>query len=170
MERPRARTASDADGAPDRPAAPADLGLPGPARPVVDIPSGLVQLSHLVQGVQTRVAVRHDLTPVQARLLCLLLEGPRGMADVAQTLRVEKAALTGLMDRVERRGLAHRSATPGDRRSLQVRLTDLGRGTARAFQLEATAELAQLTDSLAPEGRDQFLTALVEIVHANQTR
>ncbi|HWO68801.1 MAG TPA: hypothetical protein VNO31_53105, partial [Umezawaea sp.] len=41
------------------------------ARAVTDIPSGMVQLSHLVQAVQTRVAGHHDLTPVQARLLCL---------------------------------------------------------------------------------------------------
>jgi DNA-binding MarR family transcriptional regulator len=132
---------------------------------VVDIPGGLVQLSHLVQGVQARVAGLNDLTPVQARLLCLLLDGPRGMADLAQALRVEKAALTGLMDRVERRGLAQRSAVPGNRRSLQVALTELGRGTARAFQLEATAELAHLTDVLTTEGADQFLALLTEIVH-----
>ena len=131
---------------------------------VSDIPSGLVQLSHLVQATQARVAGRHDLTPVQARLLCLLLDGPRGMADLARTLRVEKAALTGLMDRVERRELAQRSAVPGDRRSLQVVLTDLGRGTARAFQFEATAELAHLTDSLTADDSDRFLATLAEVV------
>ena len=139
------------------------------ARAVTDIPSGMVQLSHLVQAVQTRVAGHHDLTPVQARLLCLLLDGPRGMADLAQTLRVEKAALTGLMDRVERRELARRSAVPGDRRSLRVVLTDLGRGTARAFQFEATAELARLTDFLPADEADRFLTTLVEIVDHNRT-
>jgi DNA-binding MarR family transcriptional regulator len=136
----------------------------GPAGPVTDIPGGLVQLSHLVQAVQARVAARHDLTPVQARLLCLLLDGPRGMADLARTLRVEKAALTGLMDRVERRELALRSAVPGDRRSLRVVLTDLGRGTARAFQFEASVELAHLTDSLTADDADRFLTAVAAIV------
>ena len=110
------------------------------------------------------MATLNELTPVQARLLCLLLDGPRGMADLAQTLRVEKAALTGLMDRVERRGLARRSPVPGNRRSLQVELTDLGRGTARAFQFEATAELAQLTDFLTADGAEQFLATLTQIV------
>lgn len=138
------------------------------AGPVVDVAGGLVQLSHLVQAVQTRVALRHDLTPVQARLLCLLLDGPRGMADLAQILRVEKAALTGLMDRVERRDLAHRSAVPGDRRSLRVVLTDLGRGTARAFQFEASAELAHLTDFLDADDADRFLATLAEIVDRNR--
>ena len=39
--------------------------------------------------------------------------GPGGMAELAQCFGVEKAALTGLMDRAERRGLAQRSALPG---------------------------------------------------------
>jgi DNA-binding MarR family transcriptional regulator len=159
---------------PDAPPAPAGStercaeGPTGPSVPVLDIPSGLVQLSHLIQATQACVAARHDLPPVQARLLCLLLDGPRGMADLAKLLRVEKAALTGLMDRIERRGLAQRTARPGDRRSLQVTLTNLGRGTARAFQFEATAELAQLTDSLSTDERDRFLATLTEIVQRNQ--
>jgi DNA-binding MarR family transcriptional regulator len=149
------------------PADPGACAATSPADPVLDIPSALVKLSHLVQAIQARVAGHHDLTPVQAKLLCLLLGGPRGMADLAQALRVEKAALTGLMDRVERRGLAQRCAKPGDRRSLQVILTDLGRGTARAFQLEATAELARLTDTLSADDTDHFLATLAEIVHRN---
>ena len=49
----------------------------------VDVATGLVQLATLVQAVYARVSERHDLTPVQARLLCVLLDGPRGMAELA---------------------------------------------------------------------------------------
>jgi DNA-binding MarR family transcriptional regulator len=142
----------------------------GQAAPELDIAAGLVQLSHLVQAIQARTALRHDLTSVQARLLCLLLDGPRGMADLAQTLGVEKAALSGLMDRVERRDLARRTATPGDRRSLQVTLTDLGRTTARAFKAEAGVELARLADPLTADAAGRFRAGLAEIVHGNQVR
>jgi DNA-binding MarR family transcriptional regulator len=47
-------------------------------------------------------------------MLCVLAEGSRGMADLARGFGVEKAALTGLVDRAERRGLAERSRVPGD--------------------------------------------------------
>src|SRR6266498_4937683 len=77
----------------------------------------LVQLSRLVQGAFARIADRHHLTPVQARLLCVLARGPRGMTDLARCCGVEKAALTGLVDRAERRGLAERAPVPGDRRA-----------------------------------------------------
>ncbi|MGH3422904.1 MAG: MarR family winged helix-turn-helix transcriptional regulator, partial [Streptosporangiaceae bacterium] len=77
--------------------------------PGADVVRGLLQLATVVQGVYACVSERHDLTPVQARLLCVLLDGPRGMAELARCFGVEKAALTGLMDRAERRGLARRS-------------------------------------------------------------
>jgi DNA-binding MarR family transcriptional regulator len=92
---------------------------------------GLVQLSRLVQGAFARIADRHHLTPVQGRLLCLLAQGPRGMTELARCCGVEKAALTGLVDRAERRGLAERTPVPGDRRALRVTLTDVGDVKAR---------------------------------------
>ncbi|GFJ93604.1 hypothetical protein Prum_072460 [Phytohabitans rumicis] len=118
----------------------------------------------MVQGIYARVSERHDLTPVQAKLLCLLLAGPRGMAELAHCFGVERAALTGLMDRAERRGLAQRSAVPGDRRALQVTLTDAGRQAAIAFHAEVSAELDRLTSSLAPQDREHFRTVMAEII------
>src|SRR5580693_2599738 len=81
--------------------------------PDADVAGRLLQLTTLVQGIYACVSERHDLTPVQARLLCVLLDGPRGMAELAHCFGVEKAAVTGLMDRAESRGLARRSPVPG---------------------------------------------------------
>jgi DNA-binding MarR family transcriptional regulator len=130
----------------------------------VDVAAGLIQLSTLVQGVYARVSERHDLTPVQARLLCVLLDGPRGMAELAHCFGVEKAALTGLMDRAERRGLAQRSPVPGDRRALLATLTDAGQRAAAAFHAEVGAELSGLVSSLAPRDREQFRSTMAEII------
>ncbi|MFC6082969.1 MarR family winged helix-turn-helix transcriptional regulator [Sphaerisporangium aureirubrum] len=130
----------------------------------LDVATGLVQLTGLVQGMYARVSERHDLTPVQAKLLCVLLDGPRGMADLAHCFGVEKAALTGLTDRAERRGLARRSAVPGDRRALQVTLTDTGRQAALAFHAEVTTELTRLIAPLTPGSREHFRSAMAEII------
>jgi DNA-binding MarR family transcriptional regulator len=131
-----------------------------------DVATGLVQLTTLVQAIYARVSERHDLTPVQARLLCHLLDGPRGMAELARCFGVEKAALTGLMDRAERRGLARRSPVPGDRRALQVTLTDAGHRAAAAFHAEVSAELSRLIAPLAPHDRDHFRATMAEIIAA----
>ena len=132
--------------------------------PDVDAAAGLVRLTTLVQAIYARVSERHELTPVQARLLCVLLDGPRGMAELAHCLGVEKAALTGLMDRAERRGLARRSPVPGDRRALQVTLTDAGQRAAAAFHAEIGAELSRLVSSLAPDDREHFRRIMAEII------
>jgi DNA-binding MarR family transcriptional regulator len=132
--------------------------------PDADVASGLLRLTTLVQAIYACVSERHDLTPVQARLLCVLLDGPRGMAELAHCFGVEKAALTGLMDRAERRGLAQRSPVPGDRRALQATLTDGGRRAAAAFHAEVAAELSRLIAPLAPRDRQHFGSTLAEII------
>jgi DNA-binding MarR family transcriptional regulator len=125
---------------------------------------GLIQLSRLVQGIHGRVSERHGLTAVQAKLLCVLVFGPRGMAELAQLFGVEKAALTGLVDRAERRGLARRVAVPGDRRALRVMLTDAGRRAAAAFHADAARELDQLLLPLPPADREQFRSMMATII------
>ena len=145
---------------------PTDRQPPAPEETQLDDADGLVQLSRLVQGAFTRIADRHDLTPVQGRLLCVLAQGPRGMTELARCCGVEKAALTGLVDRAERRGLAERAPVPGDRRALRVTLTDAGRRSAAAFHAEVTAELRQLLSPLAPQDREQFRTATAKITQS----
>ena len=77
---------------------------------------------------------------------------PASHVQLAAMLGVEKAALTGLADRAERRGLIARAAVPGDRRALSVALTPTGLGAATAFHRELSAELARLSER-APAGR-----------------
>ena len=129
----------------------------------------LIQLSRLVQDVHARVSQRHGLPPVQAKLLCVLAPGSRRMAELAQCFGVEKAALTGLVDRAERRGFVSRSPATGDRRAVDVTLTISGRQAAIAFHADATAELDQLLSPLAFNDRKNFRTALATII-ATHTR
>lgn len=130
----------------------------------LDAAEQLIQLSRVVQDIHARTAHRHGLPPVQAKLLCVLASGPRGMAELAQCFGVEKAALTGLVDRAERRGFVSRSPVAGDRRALRVTLTSSGRQAAAAFHADASAELNRLLSPLAPNDREDFQTALAEII------
>jgi DNA-binding MarR family transcriptional regulator len=86
------------------------------------------------------------------------------MAELASCFGVEKAALTGLVDRVERRGLARRTPVPDDRRALHVTLTDAGRRAATAFHREVTTKLRQLLSDLTPQDREVFGSAVVAII------
>ena len=124
---------------------------------------GLIRLSVLTQSAFARVAERHGLPAAQARLLCVLTGGARGMSELAGLLGIEKAALTGLADRAERRGLIARTAVPGDRRALSVALTPAGRDAASAFHRELSASLSRLTEVLPPAERARFCRSLARV-------
>ena len=132
----------------------------------IGLAAALLRVSFLVQGVFAQVAERHGLRPVQAKLLCLLVDGPRGMAELARLLGVEKAALTGLVDRVDRRGLVRRAAVPGDRRAFHATLTEPGRAAAAAFHRDVQAELDALAAGLGPAAAGGLRRSLVQILGA----
>jgi DNA-binding MarR family transcriptional regulator len=136
----------------------------------LDAADGLIQFCRLVQGIYARTSERHDLTPVQAKLICVLAFGPRGMAELAQCFGVEKATLTGLVDRAEQRGLVRRSPVLGDRRALHVTLTDTGRRAATAFHAEATEELNYLLSALPATDREDFRRSVAKIIAVRQAR
>jgi DNA-binding MarR family transcriptional regulator len=133
----------------------------------LSLADGLVRLSRLVQGVFAEVSARHGLPAAQARLLCVLAAQPRGMAELSGILGVEKAALTGLADRIERRGLAERKAVPGDRRALRVTLTAAGQRAAIAVHDEVSVEVSRLAGDLSAAEREQLQGTLSRIIKAN---
>lgn len=131
-------------------AAAAETGLPrGFLHP-------LAQLSSLVTSRVLALAEQNGLTPTQARVLGLLLEGPQRMAAIAQRLCVEKTALTGLIDRAEAKGLVARTAVPHDRRSTNVVITPAGEAAARAFYTQLNDTLEALIAELPPHDREAF--------------
>ncbi len=76
-----------------------------------------------------------DLAPAQARALHELdLERPISMRELAERLKSDPSNVTGLIDRLEARGLVERRPHPSDRRIKGLALTAAGeRLRARLF-------------------------------------
>ncbi|MFD7130887.1 MarR family winged helix-turn-helix transcriptional regulator [Streptomyces sp. NPDC059894] len=125
--------------------------------------TALIQLSRLIRDTFARVAEHYDLTPVQGRMLCVLAEKPRAMAELARHLGVGKANMTGLVDRAAQRHLVERVPAPEDRRAVHVVLTDDGRRSALAFHQRVTDELNRLLAPLAPQERTAFRSTVLAI-------
>lgn len=71
------------------------------------------------------------LTPAEINALANLADGrERTVAELAVAVGARSSTLTGVLDRLERRGLVRRQAHPTDRRSLLVVLTEQGAVTA----------------------------------------
>ena len=75
-------------------------------------------------------AGEHTLTGAQARLLSLLSLEPLPMRKLALKLKCEPSNVTGIVDRLESRGLVERRPDPADRRVKLAAATEEGRRVA----------------------------------------
>jgi DNA-binding MarR family transcriptional regulator len=83
------------------------------------------ELTRRMMGhIEARVA-EFDLTLPQAMLLSSL-DQPMLMREVAGRLHCDASNVTGIVDRLERRGLVTRRGRPGDRRVKELALTVSG--------------------------------------------
>ncbi|MER8010968.1 MULTISPECIES: MarR family transcriptional regulator [unclassified Streptomyces] len=79
-------------------------------------------------------AAQHALTGAQARLLSLLSLEPLPMRKLARKLKCEPSNVTGIVDRLESRGLVERRPDPADRRVKLAAPTEEGRRVARELR------------------------------------
>ncbi|MFI1616110.1 MarR family winged helix-turn-helix transcriptional regulator [Streptomyces lydicus] len=79
-------------------------------------------------------AAEHSLTGAQARVLTLLSVEPLPMRKVAERLKCEPSNITGIVDRLEARGLVERRPDPADRRVKLAAPTAEGARTAEALR------------------------------------
>ncbi|WP_210573976.1 MarR family winged helix-turn-helix transcriptional regulator [Streptomyces sp. GESEQ-4] len=98
---------------------------------VVELIGGVVARYHEDFDV---AAADHALTGAQARLLSLLSLEPLPMRKLAQKLKCEPSNVTGIVDRLESRGLVERRPDPKDRRVKLAATTDEGRRVARGLR------------------------------------
>ena len=120
------------------------------------ISAALVRLSFLVQRLYARICAQHDLSPAQAQLMCVIIDQPRGMTELTQMLGLERPGLTGLVDRIERRGLLRRETTQHDRRAVMVALTPRGQEITEAFYAEVSDSLQRVVAHLPADDRRRF--------------
>ncbi len=104
---------------------------------------------------------RGSLSIVQLIVLTVLeADGPRSMGDLADNLDVSVASATGIVDRMERRGLVERGRGAGDRRVIMVSLTPTGSVVFGDMRAQRRERLAGLIERLTDAERAGFLTGL----------
>jgi DNA-binding MarR family transcriptional regulator len=89
------------------------------------------------------------------------------LGDVARRLMVTPAVVTGLIDRLEKRGYVRRIASTGDRRRVHLGLTNAGREAAASSERNLIDEVAaKLNQFSAAELKtlEQGLTLLDRVV------
>jgi DNA-binding MarR family transcriptional regulator len=117
----------------------------------------LFELTGRLRAHMDGAAASLDLTPMQARAL-FVTQAPIPMGALADALHCDASNITGIVDRLEERGLMERVMDPDDRRRRTLVVTDEGRAvTARLRELVAhdnpilrldEADLGRLHDML----------------------
>lgn len=136
--------------------------------PPSEFGNDLVWLSVLVQRRYSRICTEHDLTPAQATLLCVIRDQSHGMGELAEILGMTKNAVSGLVDRIERRGLARRETPAHDRRAVILSTTSSGKAAVDALYADVAECLPRIATSLSSVEKRQFAEAVARVVADSQ--
>ena len=121
-------------------------------------------LYEFVTGQDRRRALRAalELGPAKVELLIKLADGPMTLREIARAVEVDPPAATVGVDKLEARGLVHRTPHPDDNRRKLVHLTDSGRDAAQRGQAILNKPPPALTnlDSDDLARLDEILTRL----------
>lgn len=104
------------------------------------------------------------ITPGQYGVLsCLWTHGPSTPKEIAQKLRLENSTVSGVLDRMQKRGLIDRIVDPNDRRSVQVVATETGM-EMKDEVLRTVDELnAQILGGFTQDQKDNLIDCLYVI-------
>lgn len=96
-----------------------------------------------------------------------LIGGSRRMSDLAECAQTSQASLTGIVDRLEERGLVERVRSREDRRVVEVTLTTAGREEMRRVEARLLGSLDLALAPLSTQERRELL-ALIRLIVDNQ--
>ena len=124
----------------------------------------LTVTQHEVFQVFSQGLTPFNITPGQYGVLRYLWENSACTPkEISQVLRLENSTVSGVLDRMEKKGLIKRELDSNDRRSIRVVLTPEG-ASMRDGVLEIIDDLnKQVLDVLSPEQREIFIDSLRKI-------
>jgi len=101
--------------------------------------------------------------PKIACLLALLEGGPIALSQIARKIMVNSSTLTGIIDRLENKGLVARTRTSQDRRVITIELTPAGRDLAENAPPPIQMKIVEGLKQLEEEEREQIIQALSKL-------
>ena len=125
--------------------------------PEEEIAALVIHLASDLEAWIARAVAPLGLTEPQALLIRRLRE-PMSMGNAAEALRCDASNLTGIVDRLEKRGLVERRTLASDRRVKELVLTDAGREVLG--RLEELVTAAPGLSDLAGDEQDALIGLL----------
>lgn len=112
----------------------------------------LQQATHATLHALSTALSHLGMTPSELNALANLADGrPRSVAELGMATGTRATTLTGVLDRLERKGHLVRRAHPTDRRAVMIELTSAGTDVAAEVRDAVTALEARLLGRLPAE-------------------
>jgi len=113
------------------------------------------ELTAALEGLQVSPRAQH--------VLATALEGEYTQTELANCVGLDKTTMVVTMDELERKGLAERHPSPGDRRARVIVVTDAGAEKVRQAEKIIERVHADVLSALSPDDRAVFLSALTKL-------
>ena len=90
-------------------------------------------------------------------------EGQSRMTDLARSINVSTAAMTGIVDRLVRDGYVERASDPDDRRIIKIGLTAKGGSAVKNIIDQRKQIFSRIFGVLSQEDREEYLKILLSV-------
>ena len=118
-----------------------------------------------------RAVATHGIRSRHASVLVVIdAEGPMSQRALGRRLRIDKSPMVGVLDDLERLGMAERRRSDSDRRIQAIHLTSKGRGVLARVREIADAENARTFEVLDDDERAQLHELLLRVAEASASR
>lgn len=126
----------------------------------------LASTYHVLNAYDARHLREFGMTPSQADVVCQLgRDRVMSQGELATITLVSRGSLSGVLERLEARGLIQRKPSRQDRRRMLVRLTDAGEDIYDKLLPARVSRMAERFDRLDEQTRGSILDALRELRH-----
>jgi DNA-binding MarR family transcriptional regulator len=128
-----------------------------------ELATDLRTLWHALINGLTQSGRADGLQRQQFWVIGALSDGPLRMSDLAERTGTSQASLTGIVDRLEERGLIERTRNSDDRRVVEVDLTSSGRSELKMAHERMLDRLAAVLAPLSAQDRRELGRILRDI-------
>ena len=133
---------------------------------IESIVGAIRRLNRAVYLDASRTSREFGLTRSQSGVLKILdTYGPLSSADLSRKLYMTPSNMTGIIDRLEKKGLVDRTRQPVDRRVVLITLTESGKDLSRLLPDSIERKLVSELIVLSPEQIQTLSKAMNQIVH-----
>ena len=122
------------------------------------------KLMHGAEMYTKELNKKYSITSAQLNCLLALYEnGPLPPSQIAKHMMVKSSTVTGVIDRLEKKGLVTRQRNSPDRRIINIQLTTDGKKMAKVAPPPIQQRVVDGLQQLSPKELDQIILSLAKL-------